>query len=465
MNDRFSSQLRQHLLETANERPAEATIAAIGARVATTDQRIPLVARLTLDPGRIGGFPTAALRFVLVAVALGFAIAGAALLAGAARDRSTVFEGSWTTPDLVDGSTQVLFVSSGITPDVKYVDDFSTGGACVDDPAKIFTADGTATVDGSVLHVAFPDGGGCGLQTVEVGPGSYTYNEATDTIVDDLGFRWERVDRVVPSNDPTTSPTPDPTSPPTPDPTPDDGSVGACVDLADGGTYTAPVGPLSATATVPDGNRFGWEGTPGLFYLRISCSDGEVPISIHPSTATSINSGTCVPHHAGEIADFADAVARLSAPKVDDISDPIELTIGGHPAVRFDVTELSGCAGFGLWNGTTLGEGESGSVYVIDVDGEVVAIEVNRNSDATQAQFDEAGAIVASLRFGDPATQPTASAPPASASPATPPPVPADPTSSAPPSAEAGAPSSLASPDPTNSAVAPTADPGEVSSP
>ena len=51
MNDRFSAQLRQHLLETADERPADGQLEAIDERVAVTAQRPRLVARLAWFPG------------------------------------------------------------------------------------------------------------------------------------------------------------------------------------------------------------------------------------------------------------------------------------------------------------------------------------------------------------------------------------------------------------------------------
>ena len=82
MNDRFAAQLRQHLLETADERPADGQLAAVVERVAATTQRHPLVARLTWIPGRIGPFPSGALRYGLIAVALIVAIVAAALAAG-----------------------------------------------------------------------------------------------------------------------------------------------------------------------------------------------------------------------------------------------------------------------------------------------------------------------------------------------------------------------------------------------
>jgi hypothetical protein len=75
MNDRFAAQLRQHLLDSADERPAHDQLATLRDRVAATPQRRPVLARLTWSPG-----PAA--RYGLIAVALIGALV-AALLVGA----------------------------------------------------------------------------------------------------------------------------------------------------------------------------------------------------------------------------------------------------------------------------------------------------------------------------------------------------------------------------------------------
>lgn len=82
MNDRFTAQLRQHLLDTADERPADGRLEAIDERVAVTAQRPRLVARLGWFPGRVDPFPSGAVRYALIAAALIVAIVAAALAAG-----------------------------------------------------------------------------------------------------------------------------------------------------------------------------------------------------------------------------------------------------------------------------------------------------------------------------------------------------------------------------------------------
>lgn len=82
MNDRFSAQLRKHLLDTADERPADGRLEAIDERVAVTAQRPRLVARLGWFPGRVDPFASGAVRYALIAAAVIVAIVAAALAAG-----------------------------------------------------------------------------------------------------------------------------------------------------------------------------------------------------------------------------------------------------------------------------------------------------------------------------------------------------------------------------------------------
>ena len=88
MNDRFSTELRQHLLATADERPAEGRFAAIVEGVAATAQRPAALAWLTWFPTRMGPLPSAAVRYGLIAVALIVATVAAVALAGGQPPRS-----------------------------------------------------------------------------------------------------------------------------------------------------------------------------------------------------------------------------------------------------------------------------------------------------------------------------------------------------------------------------------------
>jgi hypothetical protein len=194
MNDRFAAELRQHLLTTANDRPADGQLAAVVERLAVTGQRRSLVARVTWFPGRIGPFPSTALRYgLLVAALIAATVAAVIFVAGRTPAASTVFEGTWTATDVGDNSTQTLVVGEGTSPGVHFEDSLSTGGACERDAVKVFTADGTGDITGNRLHVSFPNGGGCGLQKVSLGAGYYDHDAATDTLRDSQGLEWFRV--------------------------------------------------------------------------------------------------------------------------------------------------------------------------------------------------------------------------------------------------------------------------------
>lgn len=429
INDRFTAHLRQHLVDTADERTPEGALVAIDARVAATTQQRPFAARLTWNPGRFGAFPTTAFRYALLAVALVVAMLAAALLAGG-DGRSTVFQGQWTTTDPADGSVMFLFVGVGKRPTVRFEDLSTSGGACAADATKIFTANGSGTVDGDVLHVEFPDGGGCGLQTVPLGPGDYRHDTATDTLLDGLVQTWVRVveeasvpPSVGPSVEPTPaaeptsdaipsphaipspgadstpilSPEPTPTSPPSAEPSAGDPAAG-CIDVAAAGSYAAAAGAVVLTATLPNGFTTPWKGAQGGFLLSAACFELS-PIFVVAMTQADAVAPPCVPAGEPEVRTFAEAVAALSAPQGDDLSGPLNLTIDGHDAARFDVSDLATCPQFGLWGGVLLGRGESGSIYVVDVDGVLLSFELNSSGGATQVQVDEARAIVESLQI------------------------------------------------------------------
>jgi hypothetical protein len=192
MTDRFDAQLRQHLLGTADERPAESQLTSIVEQVAVTTQRRPLVSRLPGLPVRIGPFP-AVVRFGLIAVALVLAaMVGAILASGGPTAPSTPFEGTWTTIDRPDGSTMNLYVGAGPTPTVRFVDFHATGSVCRNDEVKVATAHGMGEVAGDRLEATFPNGVGCGLETVSIA-GVYVYDPDADTLRDQDGLIWKRI--------------------------------------------------------------------------------------------------------------------------------------------------------------------------------------------------------------------------------------------------------------------------------
>jgi len=207
MTDRFSADLRRHLLATANERPADGQLAAIDELVAVTPQRRPLVTRLPWSHGRINPFPSVALRYGLIAIALIIALVAAALAAGFGPTRRTVFEGTWTSIDVPDGSTQTLIVGPGMDPAVHFEDAYASGAACVADAVKVFKADGVGEIFDDRLDASFPHGGGCGSMTVEIAL-RLVHDADTDSLRDQDGIRWSRLQASVvpPSSAPVREP-------------------------------------------------------------------------------------------------------------------------------------------------------------------------------------------------------------------------------------------------------------------
>ena len=204
MNDSFSVELRQHLLATADERPGDGRLAAIVEGVAVSGQRHALVARLPWSPAHIKPFPSRAVRYGLIAVALLVAIVAAALFAGGGFQSRTVFNGTWSSTDPADGSSQTLTIGAGTRPAVHFEDEYATGLACRDDAVKVFTADGTGEISDDRLDASFPDGGGCGSMKVDIAI-RVVHDAATDSLRDQDGVLWAR-SRAARPTQPTTAP-------------------------------------------------------------------------------------------------------------------------------------------------------------------------------------------------------------------------------------------------------------------
>jgi hypothetical protein len=409
MTDRFDAQLRQHLLGTAEERPAEGQLAAIVAGVAATRQRRGLVARLTWNPDRVGPLPSRTLRLALLVAALAAALAGGALLAGIGAPRpSTVFEGTWTSVDPGDGSVQGLVVGSGLTPTIHFQDEYATGAACVADRVKFFTADGTGLVSGNQLEAQFPNGGGCGLQTVAVAL-SFVYIAASDTIVDHDRVTWTRVGGG--TGPASLAPVP---LRPSPAPTP----VGRCQEVPSGGTYRGSVGPLTLAATIPAAGAAKWAGARSGFYLSSTqCDYGGGTIAINASIVTEVIA-SCEADARVDVSTPAEAVAALAKARGIGFAKPTSLTIGGRAATRFVLTADGRLCypQVRLWGdgSDTVDQGTLTILYIVDVDSVPLAVRItNAGNLAPSTAVAEAESMVASLVFelsapiSTPASEPT----------------------------------------------------------
>ena len=423
MNDRFSAELRQHLLATADERPGDGRLEAIVEGVSVTRQTHPLLGHLPWALRPTDFFPSAVVRYGLIAAALIIAIVAAALFAGNAG-RRTVFEGTWTSIDPGDGSTQTLVVGGGPDPAVHFEDEFATGLACRDADVKIFTMDGLGTVVDDRLDIVWPDGGGCGPTKIVVGPGSYAYNAARDTMIDRQGLTWARLERgLVP---PTSTPTPERTlQSPTADPD--------CIDFDGGGTYTAPAGSLSLTVRVPRSVGSPWHGHRDRFELMQSwCADERGgPGLTMGAELTRVYTDACA--GVSVAVDSAQAaIDAVSAAKGLEILDQTQVTLGGYPSTRFDVAvsdRLDACPGQEIWLSDDLdpfGTGLTFTLYVIDVDGKTLALALY-GADWSTAVNSDLDAMLASMRIeprshGNPASPSPSPSPPASPLPSPSPP-------------------------------------------
>jgi hypothetical protein len=331
-----------------------------------------------------------------------------------------VFEGTWTSIDVPDGSRQTLVVGPGSSPAVHFVDDFATGAACVADEVKVFTMDGTGRIVDDRLVVVWPGGGGCGLMKVDVGPGSYTYDHATDTITDGDRLTWTRVEASVvpPSSTPITERTAGPTAGPTGLPTDAD-----CVDLAKGGVYALRLGSTlvsdgsrRVTMTVPAAPLTPWQGSRDQFKLSGSCQS-DSPIDIRATIMSTVYGDGCDTGGSGvAVTSYAEAVEQFVAQRghtTNELTGDAR-TIGGFPARTFAIDFDSGaCGAIDLWNGANLVDG-SALAYLVDVDGVALGILLRFPADAslTMDLRDEAETIVFSLQvdtgLGPEATDPIA---------------------------------------------------------
>ena len=192
MTDHVSVQLRRHLLRTADDRPESGRLEAIVERTLGVPQRLPWMARLrwTLDP--IAPLNNEWLRYGAVVLAL-LLLAGLAVIAagGPGPRARTVFEGTWTSTDTADGSTQTLVVGPGDAPSVEFEDDFSINCQRRGEPSTVYTAHGTADINGDRL--VFPVGAGGCTRAVPAYTAIYDYDRATGELLDYQRIRWVRV--------------------------------------------------------------------------------------------------------------------------------------------------------------------------------------------------------------------------------------------------------------------------------
>jgi len=191
MADQFSVLLRRHLVEAANERPADGQLDAVLQATSGAGQRRSWLirARWLLDPA--APFANARIRYGAAALALLIAAAMVAIVVGSGGlGGFTAFEGRWRATDPTDRSTETLVIDGGRSPDVHLEDDFSIDCQRRGDTTTNYVATGRGEVAGSRLVVRYATAG-CEepLAAYEV---VYAYDAATDTLLDDHGISWDR---------------------------------------------------------------------------------------------------------------------------------------------------------------------------------------------------------------------------------------------------------------------------------
>jgi hypothetical protein len=208
---------------------------------------------------------------------------------------------------------------------------------------------------------------------------------------------------------------------PSPTPTPSRTETSLCGDgLIDfskaGGTYAAPVGTWTVSATVP----IGWHGLrDGFHLLRSHCLFGS-SFSLDITLVSRVYTDACDWNGTDvEVRTPAEAIAALAAQAGHQTSGPAEVTLDGFRASRFEFSvpagfdprsecyEGNGNGSIALWlspgdpgAGQGLDAGQAMTVYLVDVDGSAVAAAASHSAeDDTPAVIAELDAIVASLRF------------------------------------------------------------------
>ena len=208
------------------------------------------------------------------------------------------------------------------------------------------------------------------------------YEAGTDTLLDLLGARWVRVQGggLPATQQPATPPAATQTSAGSPKP------VSRCLDLHGGGTYQASVGSLSLTATLPTSTS--WEGLRDSFFLsRFGCPRAN-SVSIEAQVVTHVDTDAC--DRAGprlKAGTAAAAVAALAAQTGVTVVGPTDATLGGYSASRFEVGVLadfdaSTCTGGviqPLEGVTSMEPGQLHTVYLVDVEGTVLAVVTDWN--------------------------------------------------------------------------------------
>ena len=168
--------------------------------------------------------------------------------------------------------------------------------------------------------------------------------------------------------------------------------------------------PVRFSVTVPAG----WTARSADSSL-FKRQDQPEEVGFSPHVVTHVYADACVEGarltEVGPTVD--DLVTALADQGSSEAADPVDLAIGGYPAVRIDIRAAAGLdaaacrlpGGLQVWADSTendffaMAADSVGSVYIVDVQGERVVITAGGNAGSSAEDLAELDAIVASITF------------------------------------------------------------------
>jgi len=209
---------------------------------------------------------------------------------------------------------------------------------------------------------------------------------------------------------PTPALEPTPTLGPTPAVTPGPPPVSGPIDPGKYHFGRGPYTPAGFTFTMPAG----WVAENGGRTVS-KHPDEPGAVAFGPFVIERIYSDACAPYavqtEVGPTVD--DLVGALMAQPGPDVSEPVDITLGGYPGKRVELTvpadlDVAACripAGLQIWLDASGGKyllfdhDVTATVYIVDVNGERLVITTVFRFDSSEADIAEMEAILASIQI------------------------------------------------------------------
>ena len=165
--------------------------------------------------------------------------------------------------------------------------------------------------------------------------------------------------------------------------------------------------PVKFTFTVPSG----WTARADTVVLKYEDQANE--LGFFPDNVTHVFGDACEGHDGTTLTEIGptvdDLVRALEEQANSDASAPADVTLGGYPAKRIEMTvppglDTSTCAisGIQVWSDpeyTDFFAGAGGTVYIVDVDGERAVLVAGHSPGSSVADIAELDAVIGSIRF------------------------------------------------------------------